>query len=42
MARISNPLLVGLRNVAFRLTPKRAQERQLARILTFPGVPPSA
>jgi 2-polyprenyl-6-methoxyphenol hydroxylase-like FAD-dependent oxidoreductase len=42
LARISNPLLVGLRNVAFRLTPKRAQERQLARILNFPGVPPSA
>jgi len=39
LARVSNPLVVGLRNLLFRIVPEGTQERQLARILTFPGVP---
>jgi 2-polyprenyl-6-methoxyphenol hydroxylase-like FAD-dependent oxidoreductase len=39
VARVSNPLVVGLRNLLFRIMPEDTQARQLARILTFPGVP---
>ncbi len=36
LANLSNPLVVGLRNLAFRMAPPSLQERQLASILTFP------
>lgn len=39
LARVSNPAVVALRNLLLRLAPASAQERQLAEILTFPGVP---
>ncbi len=38
LARISNPVVVALRDLAFQLMPARIQERRLASILTFPGV----
>jgi 2-polyprenyl-6-methoxyphenol hydroxylase-like FAD-dependent oxidoreductase len=38
LARVSNPVFVALRNMIFRLMPARVQERQLAEVLTFPGV----
>ena len=34
----SSPAVVFVRDVAFRLVPRRVQERQLAAALTFPGV----
>lgn len=40
LANVANPMAVGLRNLAFRLTPRGVQERQLEGILTFPGVQP--
>jgi 2-polyprenyl-6-methoxyphenol hydroxylase-like FAD-dependent oxidoreductase len=39
LARVSNPLVVGLRNLLFHIVPADTQQRQLVRILTFPGVP---
>lgn len=39
LARVSNPVVVALRDLIIRLTPARVLEHQLARILTFPGVP---
>lgn len=38
IARVTNPVVVALRDLAFRLMPARIQERRLASILTFPGV----
>ncbi|MEQ1729440.1 MAG: FAD-dependent monooxygenase [Vicinamibacterales bacterium] len=38
IARITNPVVVALRDLAFRFMPARIQERRLASILTFPGV----
>lgn len=38
LARVTNPVVVALRDLAFRLMPARVQEQRLASILTFPGV----
>jgi 2-polyprenyl-6-methoxyphenol hydroxylase-like FAD-dependent oxidoreductase len=39
LARYSNPIFVVARDALFRIIPPRVQQRRLARIVTFPGVP---
>jgi len=38
LARYSNPIIVAVRDVFFRMIPARVQQQRLMRIVTFPGV----
>lgn len=40
LAAYAHPLIVAARDLLFRLMPAGVQERRLARVVTFPGVPP--